>query len=321
MMNEITPRDRREAEKWVVRMLDDPERHRSALSRWMLAKAGRRALYDRIFSSVEDAALAAPENRQHKASGLATTRSWWRLQSVAALFVAFLCASAVWFWIARTSPASHGSIIASGANGAVERLLPGGIMLMLDADSRIRLDGSAGGQIITLERGRIRLTVPQQDATNLVIKAADSELATASGSFDVSLRDRLVIEMRAGSLTAHAASWRDRAGRALRFRLHRGERLAFAGNSTVPAVSRYRPDEDQWGSGIKSFEDVPISAVIDEANSYSATRIILADPALGTRRIFGDIHVRDGHAAARALAGYLGGEVDRSVAGYLTIRT
>lgn len=320
-MTEITPRDRREAEKWVVRMLDNPDRHRSALSRWMLAKPGRRELYDRIFSSVEDAALAAPENWRHKGSGLVTTRPRCRLQSVAALFVAFLCVSAVWFWIARTPPTPRSSIIASGADGAVEQRLPGGIMLILDTDSRIRLDRSPGGRIITLERGRMRLTVPQRVAGTLVIKAAQSQLAAASGSFDVSLRDRLVIAVRTGSLTAHAASWRDRAGRPLRFNLHPGERLAFAGNSLVPTVSRYQPDEDQWGGGTKSFEDVPISAVIDEANSYSTSRIILADPALGTRRIFGDIHVRDGHAAARALAGYLGGEVDRSVAGYWTIRT
>jgi len=80
-----------------------------------------------------------------------------------------------------------------------------------------------------------------------------------------------------------------------------------------------RPSDEQWVSGVKSFNDVPIRDVIAEANRYSTTQIILADPALGEREIFGDVNIRDIDAVAQTIADYLQLRVDRSRTGTLVL--
>jgi transmembrane sensor len=63
---------------------------------------------------------------------------------------------------------------------------------------------------------------------------------------------------------------------------------------------------------VKSFDNVPISDVIAEANSYNETKIELATPALGHREIFADIDIRDIQRVAQALASFLDVTIDRS---------
>ena len=99
-MDDITPRDRREVEKWVVRMLDDPERHRAALSRWTLEKPGRRALYEQLMCSVEDAgqALSTPVD-PIDAPVLPHRRSTLFSAAAAVLLLAVACGAAFYFWL------------------------------------------------------------------------------------------------------------------------------------------------------------------------------------------------------------------------------
>ena len=65
-------------------------------------------------------------------------------------------------------------------------------------------------------------------------------------------------------------------------------------------------------TGVKSFDNVPISDVIAEANSYSETKIELATPALGGREIFADIDIRDIERVAQAVSNFLQLDIDRS---------
>ena len=65
-------------------------------------------------------------------------------------------------------------------------------------------------------------------------------------------------------------------------------------------------------SGVKSFDTVPISDVIAEANSYSETKIELATPALGRREIFADIDIREIERVAQAISAFLDLGIDRS---------
>ena len=104
------------------------------------------------------------------------------------------------------------------------------------------------------------------------------------------------------------------------FRLHPGEQLAFLdGQALSPSVMSARPADEQWVSGVKNVDDVPISEVIAEANGYSTTQIVLADPELGSREIFGSVHIRDIEAVANAIATFLEAKVDRSHPGKLII--
>jgi ferric-dicitrate binding protein FerR (iron transport regulator) len=65
---------------------------------------------------------------------------------------------------------------------------------------------------------------------------------------------------------------------------------------------------------------VPISALIEEANRISATKIVLAESRKGARRIDATVRINDPRAVASAVAAFLGSRVDMSAANKLTIR-
>jgi transmembrane sensor len=89
--------------------------------------------------------------------------------------------------------------------------------------------------------------------------------------------------------------------------------LAYeAGHTPAIALLLAKASEPQWVNGLNSFDNVPISDVIAEANSYSETKIVLATPALGQRKIFADIDISNLERVAQALATFLDLSIDRS---------
>jgi len=72
---------------------------------------------------------------------------------------------------------------------------------------------------------------------------------------------------------------------------------------------------------MKTFDDVPVSEILEEANRYSSSPIILADPTLGAHRVFLDLDIRDTRAVAQNLALYLHLSLDTSTPGQYLLRT
>lgn len=323
-MDDITPRDRREVEKWVVRMLDDPERHRPGLARWMLEKPGRRALYDRLLGSVENAgqAMSAPA-LDPLAAVTPRRRQAYFAVAAAALLLALACGAATYFWMpglyGAGSPAVSGTTLATRLGEVREERLADGSVLTLDTDTQVHVRLSGSERLLKLERGRVRFSVAPNDRP-FVVQVADSQVLAAGGVFDVSYRNRVAVNLLKGSLDLRLPGWRENAQPSRLVRLQTGEMLTFsAGQRTVPSVISALPSDGQWTSGVKSFDDVAIRDVIAEANSYSPVQIIVADPAMGERQIFGDIRIRDAENVASAVSTFLGARIDRSRPGQLII--
>lgn len=321
-MDDITPRDRREVEKWVVRMLDDPERHRADLARWLLEKPGRRALYEKLFCSVEDAGQALSVPVLEKAAS-ATPRRRWNYVPVAA--AAALLALACGASIDSRMPGLFGShmlgamTLATRVGEVREERLADGTVILLDTDTQVHVRLSGKERVLDISRGRARFSVASDDRP-FIVQVADSDLLASGGIFDVSYRNRIAVNLLKGSLDLRLPGWRENAQPSRLIRLQAGEMLSFlAGQRTPPSVMSAVPSDGQWVSGVKSFDDVAIRDVIAEANRYSPVQIILADPAMSERQIFGDIRIRDAESVASAIATFLHARIDRSRPGQLII--
>lgn len=324
-MTDITPRDRREVEKWVVRMLDEPERHRAALARWLLAKPGRRELYDQLFASVEDASQAMPMPALDQAKPAPIDRVSRRpLVAAAAAFLLLLLGASTYLAVSRSDagPAQDSTqpLVLSTRPGEVRlERLDDGSHLTLDGDTRITVHLASGERRFDLARGRVRFVLASDPRRPLLVRAGDQSVSGTGGVFDVANNGRLAIVMFKGrlELTPHSAFGRSSQPLWLRS----GQKLAFAsGQPSHPSVMPASPADWQWTNDVKSFDDVPISDLIAEANGYSPVKISLADPTLGQRRIFGDIHIRDANSVAQAIATFLGATIDRSNPDQLVIR-
>lgn len=324
-MDDITPRDRREVEKWLVRMLDDPDRYRAGLSRWLLEKPGRRALYEQLLRSVEDAGQALPfPLLEQGASDAGPRRSNYLPVAAAAALLILACGAALYLRVpgivSSAGPAQADMTLATRVGEVREERLPDGSALTLDTDTRVRVHLAGGDRLLTVERGRVRVSVGA-GTKPLVVQVADGQVRAAGGIFDVSYRNRIAVNLLSGTIDVHLPGWRNSAAPSRRLRLQAGEMLTFsAGQSVPPSVMSAFPSDRQWTSGVKSFDEVAIREVIAEANNYSPVQIVLADPALGNREIFGDIRIRDVESVATAIASFLDAHIDRSRPGQLIIR-
>jgi len=324
-MDDITPRDRREVEKWLVRMLDDPDRHRADLSCWLLEKPGRRALYEQLLCNVEDAgqALSVPVPSQDAHVTAPRRLNYLPSAAAAALLVA-ACGAALYFFMPGLGGSAGETVsvntLATRIGEVREETLADGSILTLDTDTRVHVQLDGDERLLKVEHGRVRFSVAA-DKRPFIVQIADSQVRAGGGIFDVSYRNRIAVNLLKGDLELHLPGWRDNADRSRSVRLQTGEMLAFSAGQREPAtVMPASRSDGQWTSGVKSFDDVAIREIVAEANSYSPVQIILADPAMGNHKIFGDIRVRDIESVATAMASFLDAHVDRSHPGQLILR-
>lgn len=321
-MNKLSWWDRRAASIWVNKMLCDPDQHQAGLHRWMAAKEGRQHLYEKLLVGVGAAAGAAAVAPMPVERRLASAPKWRPALAAAAVMTLI---SAALILMQFHAPVSHeeafrGGQLATKIGEVREVRLDDGSVLTLDTGTSINVDLSAEQRVVSLERGRARFQIAHDAARPFVVRFGQNEISSPGTIFDVSYGNRAAVQVLAGRADVTVRSWRSSARAEQLFRLRSGEQLSFLdGQAMPPSVMSARPTDEQWVSGVKNVDDVPISEVIAEANSYSTTQIVLADPALGSREIFGSVHIRDIDAVAEAIAAFLEAKVDRSHPGKLII--
>lgn len=321
-MTEVTAQDQCEAEEWAVRMLDEPARYEQGLRQWIAAKPGRGALYDRLMQDLDHATAAvrvAPLQARHQAS--------MRGQKTL-LAVAVLCALiAVGFSLRITAlhtaePSARSALQFATKVGEVRHVsLPDGSSVILDTDTRLTTDFSSHRRLLNLKHGRARFFVAHDKTRPFVVRAGDGEIAATGTVFDVAYREALSVDLLQGRIVVTPPN-KELPPQSLQpIGLKSGQHIAFdLGRGLPSSVTASTIFETQWVQGTKTLNDVPIDAVIAEANRYASSHIELADPSLGSREIFGDINIRDIDAVADVISAYLGLHVDRSQPGIIILR-
>ncbi|MFC3443286.1 FecR family protein [Sphingobium rhizovicinum] len=182
------------------------------------------------------------------------------------------------------------------AIGEQRRLtLPEGSALFLDADTDVRVLASASRRRLWLERGRVALTV-KPSAVPFGIEAGRGSFIAGSGRFDVrrDSDDRLAMTALAGQADVAIAGGQRS--------LSPGQRIR---TDAADVVQLDRPDVETtqaWLSGRAAFHDDRLDAVAAEANRYSLTRLVIADPATAALRVSGMYRMGDNVALGQALS-------------------
>ncbi|WP_240663526.1 FecR domain-containing protein [Sphingomonas sp. UV9] len=171
--------------------------------------------------------------------------------------------------------------------------LQDGSSLLLDAATRVRVIATPARRRLWLARGRIDLTVAPL-ATPFTIDAGGGAMTAAAGRFDLRRDpdDRVALTAIQGT----AAVTTTGATR----RLIGGERLR-EGRIDRPDLAATQA----WTSGRAAFHDDTLKTVAEEANRYSATRLVIADPVAAELRVSGMYRMGDNVALGRSLAALL----------------
>ncbi len=316
---QITAQDKQDAQIWVLRMLDEPDLHAEALADWIAQKPTRRALYADFMDDVQAAGHAAASFQTQAQPSRQRQRPWWTkpIPVLAAASILGLLASASMVW--RTPPQVAPQVQEAGPTptfvtklGEVRTVhLADGSRAILDTDTVIGVSMAADSRTISLKRGRARFIVAHDNGRPFYVRAGGIQVHATGTVFDVLFRDNVAVHLIEGSVEVQVSA--NAAQPPKTIALKPGQILALRhGQGPQSVVIPARRSDQQWVSGVKSFDNVPIREVIAEANGYSDTKIELVPISLGEREIFGEIDIRDIERVADAISFYLDLSIDRS---------
>ncbi len=338
---DIVNQDEQEAMDWAGLIMSDPKaipdpkaldrlgEHQEAFSAWAAGKPERKIYYLRIVESMENAsnaAMRAGMRARKRQSASKSRKSRVPMPLAASLAIGVIAGTGL-LWRATSNPPAL--IAQSEARTPLETKvgevrtehLADGSSILLDTDTLLLVHLTTDRRSVELKRGRARFLVAPDKKRPFDVRAAGITVTTHGGSFDIANRTGVRInpvEGEAQVTVTHApANDSDQL-----LRLRPGQLLSWKPRQdTEIAIIPAKRSDQQWVDGVKSFDNVPIREVIAEANTYSATKIELASPALGNREIFADIDIRDIERVAEALSGFLDLTIDRSQKNRLLLTT
>ena len=292
------------AEAWVAR-LDSPEctaQDRAEFDRWLDAAPEHVAAYVAAERAHQAAAqLASDEMLQAaariawRATGRESARSrWWMPAAMAA---SLLVATAVGVnWLRTPAPASDDRYLTAVGEQRSLRLADG-TQVMLDTDSVIVARFSDERREVEVDRGRVQFQVAADAARPFSVKAGNGLIRDIGTTFQVIKTDSTVnVGLLEGEVTvSNGVAQADST-------LKPGQQLSYdhSGRMSPPEPLDLSAAQ-AWPAGDLVFKNRRLDALLIEMNRYSATKLRLADPALGKITVSGVFHIGDQAALLEAL--------------------
>ncbi|UJB18354.1 MULTISPECIES: FecR family protein [Lysobacter] len=292
------------AEAWVAR-LDSPEctaQDRAEFDRWLDAApehvtayvAAERA-HQAAAQLASDEMLQAAARIAWRATGRESARSrWWMPAAMAA---SLLVATAVGVnWLRTPAPASDDRYLTAVGEQRSLRLADG-TQVMLDTDSVIVARFSDERREVEVDRGRVQFQVAADAARPFSVKAGNGLIRDIGTTFQVIKTDSTVnVGLLEGEvIVSNGVAQADST-------LKPGQQLSYdhSGRMSPPEPLDLNAAQ-AWPTGDLVFKNRRLDALLIEMNRYSATKLRLADPALGKITVSGVFHIGDQAALLEAL--------------------
>lgn len=284
-------RQPRTAEDWVVRLgrSDVSPRAWAAFEAWLDADPRRVEDYGAVKALARDSQALRAEfvgdlnliPRAPKARR--RPRGVWLAPVLGGLAAVVL---AIMVWSPR-DPMAGAATYQTAVGQIREVVLVDGSHVTLDTATtlRARLDGSV--RRISLDRGTAYFAVAHDRAHPFQVALADRQVIVTGTHFTTALRGD---QARVAVLEGSVAVSRVRPGRAdaLRdaARLKPGDQVSYRAGAPLVREARIDPARAAaWREHRLIFEDAALADVVAELSRYTDTRIRIADPALGRRRV------------------------------------
>ena len=315
MTDDMTPPPtlREEAAAWFARMRgDDAVRHRAAFEQWLARGAMHRAAYNRVGEIFAAGKMLKPQAGPVRTLVERGGR-WW----AAAGLVSVVTGLAI-FHASAPDRSANPARSTAGSRPRASRLLAlaVGETALLDIDGVVAPRTGKRGTARLL-RGRARFTIVADGADHRVLAGA-TEVRSPGGTFDLWLRPGGSLDMRvlAGDVRLMPAAFAKPGAGIVALSAGDHYRIEPSGRA-----SRSRPGfGTDWPQGVLEFRQAALGDVLEEANRYSATKIVFAEPVLAFRRVTGRFSVAEPRQLARRLAVALSLELDASRPGRLLLR-
>jgi len=298
----------REARQWTLRMLDDPAKHGPAFEAWVSGDARRREVYDRMQRKLDRLTGAARLLEPPRLAPRPRERT-----RTAATLSAGLVAVVVAGWLIAAHLRQPAAIELASVGEVRVRALADNSVVTLGKETRLRVAYTGKTRHVTMIGGRARFSVSPDADRPFVVFAGGGSVTARGTVFDVvstapCTLDVVLIEGTVDVVQPCPA----REARRAAVRLTAGTRITYASGTPDAAPHMTRGEDTGWAGGRRTFQGMPLAAVVAETNRYAVRPIVLANAEIGREPVVAEFDVRETERAARQLAGALGLAVDVS---------
>jgi transmembrane sensor len=277
---------------------------RAAFDAWRADPRNQAAL-DAMRELWDDLAVLKGAAPEPAASAPRPTRTRGRLAAMAALVLLVIGASGTAWWLLQPGPAS----IVTVAGQQKSQSLPDGSVIAVNVASTVAYDISDKERSVTLAQGEAAFSVRADPARPFVVRTGDYEIRAVGTAFNVRQRDGVIdVAVSEGKVEICRAA--GAAGAAVLTRLAAGELLRFPATFS-PATFDGSPKPvpvgqiSEWRMRIVTYEDAPVSEVIEDFNRYFDQKLTVEDADLRKRRVTVRLRVDDRVHAIETLASLL----------------
>ncbi len=224
------------------------------------------------------------------ADRIRTTLRRWTL-AAAVMTVAIISGLIAWREVGR------GSVYLTGIGEQRVIALPDGSAIELGARSRVRVDFTDRERDVELLAGQALFSVAKDPARPFIVAANVTRVRAVGTQFDVDRRTSgTTVTVLEGRVAVSASLRSSRRARPSQGSGQTAILVAAGEQLTLPdAIDAEEPHphgvETLTGAELLghtlTFDDAPLSDVVEEFNRYNEKQIVLADPALGSLRISG----------------------------------
>jgi len=183
----------------------------------------------------------------------------------------------------------------------------------LDGATQLEARIGAHRRAVRLVAGEAYFDVAHDAARPFIVSAPEGSARVLGTAFDLERGDgRLELSVHRGKVRLAPAGLIRRTAD-----LTPGQQ-AFAKEGRLSRPRAFDPSADDWRSGWLETDGVTLARLVERLNRASPTPIIIADPALGRRRVAGRFRLDEPEALVRNLALVHGFQV-RDEAGSLAL--
>ncbi|WP_457579703.1 FecR family protein [Ensifer canadensis] len=289
-------RVRERAVDWLVRLTGDPGDAglRLAFERWRAEDALHAEIFERARRAVGDATLLIkrePEFAQRAVRAPANRRKTFAaLVAIVAVGTGAFVAldGAVWM---------QADVIAGTGERPILKL-DDGSTLQLNAQSAVAYEFTANERRIVLLRGEAFVEVAADRNRPFVVEAGTGTTTALGTAFDINLTD----DGASVTVLEHAVSVATSAEVASR-RVEVNERVSYNHEGRLGDTKPIDPLlAAAWRDGRLVFEERTIASVVEEIGRYVPGTIVIANAAVGARRVSGSFDLSDPVMALQGLA-------------------
>lgn len=150
--------------------------------------------------------------------------------------------------------------------------------IKIEMNTRTSLDISSQGSQLELISGEIMVSASRQMGEPFVVTAAGGRIVADNATFNARYTEgKVCVTCVTGTIRIHD-------GNAV-LAVPKGYQAAYAHSGGTSVSAANTAIVTAWQNGVVVFESTPISDVVEEINRYRPGRVIIANEALGRRRL------------------------------------